>query len=62
MNRRIPITVPTRNTGFDHLRDGFVRSIQARFKLLSKQGLLSDEENEVGWMAIHPALSLPASS
>lgn len=40
-------SVPTRNTGFDHLRDGFVRSMQARFKLLSKQGLLSEEENEV---------------
>ncbi|KAL7412645.1 chalcone-flavanone isomerase-domain-containing protein [Mrakia frigida] len=53
--------VPTRNTGFDHLRDGFVRSMQARLKLLSKQGKLSDDENEVRLNSTPSSFSCPSS-
>lgn len=36
--------IPTRNTGFDHLRDGFVRAIQGRMKVLAKRGDVGDAE------------------
>ncbi|CDZ96323.1 Chalcone isomerase [Phaffia rhodozyma] len=46
--------VPTRNTGFDHLRDGFVRAIQARVKLLSKASQMSESEAEAIESALTP--------
>ncbi|KAI9636495.1 chalcone-flavanone isomerase-domain-containing protein [Dioszegia hungarica] len=38
--------VPTRNTDFAHLRDGFTRAIQARQKLARVGGRLTDAEEE----------------
>ena len=39
-----PFVVPTRNTSYSHLRDGFVRAIQARMQLCRKREQLSHEE------------------
>ena len=40
--------VPTRSTSFTHLRDGFVRALQARLVLAKQKGKLTpDEELEV---------------
>ncbi|KAI0343974.1 hypothetical protein BDW22DRAFT_1392114 [Trametopsis cervina] len=36
--------IPTRSTSFSHLRDGFIRAIQARMTLFRKNGALSKEE------------------
>lgn len=38
--------VPTRNTDFAHLRDGFTRAIQARQKLARSAKLLTDADEE----------------
>ncbi|KAI0702439.1 chalcone-flavanone isomerase-domain-containing protein [Cytidiella melzeri] len=36
--------VPTRSTSFSHLRDGFMRALQARMVLLRQRGALSKDE------------------
>ncbi|KIJ45570.1 hypothetical protein M422DRAFT_227207 [Sphaerobolus stellatus SS14] len=36
--------VPTRSTSYSHLRDGFMRSIQARMVLQKSRGLLTEEQ------------------
>ena len=36
--------VPTRNTSYSHLRDGFIRHLQARLQLCRKRGQLSPDE------------------
>ncbi|TCD70650.1 hypothetical protein EIP91_002371 [Steccherinum ochraceum] len=36
--------VPTRSTSYSHLRDGFMRALQAQMVLLKKRGLLTQEE------------------
>ncbi|KAI0786077.1 chalcone-flavanone isomerase-domain-containing protein [Abortiporus biennis] len=36
--------MPTRSTSYSHLRDGFVRTLQARTQLCRQRGLLSNEE------------------
>ncbi|EPQ60984.1 hypothetical protein GLOTRDRAFT_124720 [Gloeophyllum trabeum ATCC 11539] len=36
--------VPTRSTSYNHLRDGFMRALQGRMRLLQQKGLLSSEE------------------
>ena len=36
-------TVPTRNTSYTHLRDGFMRALTARLQLAKSHGVLSAE-------------------
>lgn len=36
--------VPTRNTSFSHLRDGFMRALQARLSAQKRQHLITEEE------------------
>lgn len=36
--------VPTRNTSYSHLRDGFVRALQSRILLAKKDGQLNADE------------------
>jgi hypothetical protein len=36
--------VPTRNTSYSHLRDGFMRSLQSRMALSRERGLLLPDE------------------
>ena len=38
--------VPTRNTSYTHLRDGFIRALQARMTAAIKDGSLSVDEAE----------------
>ncbi|PAV21859.1 chalcone-flavanone isomerase [Pyrrhoderma noxium] len=38
--------IPTRNTSFSHLRDGFIRSLQAHMSLQLKNGKISAQEAE----------------
>lgn len=38
------ITVPTRSTSYSHLRDGFMRALQARLVLSKQRGSLTPEE------------------
>lgn len=57
--------VPTRNTDFSHLRDGFTRAVQARQKIARNAKKMSDEEEtKVGdslqqLKALFPAQSVP---
>lgn len=56
-------TVPTRNTDFAHLRDGFTRAIQARQKL-ARKSLSEGEEERISQSiqalkALFPAQSVP---
>ena len=37
-------TVPTRSTSYSHLRDGFMRALQARMVLCRQRGQISQEE------------------
>lgn len=41
---RLHTSVPTRNTSYGHLRDGFIRALQARQVLSRQRGELSPEE------------------
>ncbi|KAG5648211.1 hypothetical protein DXG03_006166 [Asterophora parasitica] len=42
--------VPTRSTNYTHLRDAFMRALQARMTLAKKEGTLSEEEAyEIGF-------------
>jgi len=36
--------IPTRSTSYSHLRDGFMRAIQARMQLLKQRGSMTPEE------------------
>lgn len=44
---RFTFVVPVRSTSHTHLRDGFVRAIQARIKLARDSGYLTPEEEDV---------------
>jgi hypothetical protein len=38
--------------GFDHLRDGFVRAVQARMKERAKKGEMTDAEAQVSYLIL----------
>lgn len=40
-------TVPTRSTSYTHLRDGFLRALQARMSLALKSNTLSQQDAEL---------------
>lgn len=39
--------VPTRSTSYSHLRDGFMRALQARLSAQKRQRLITDEQEAV---------------
>jgi hypothetical protein len=49
--------------GFDHLRDGFVRAVQARMKERAKKGEMTDDEAQVSYLILYlPVCSGSAES
>lgn len=49
---QIPL-VPTRSTSYSHLRDGFMRALQARMVLQKNRGLFTPDEEAVSSLTIY---------
>lgn len=50
--------IPTRSTNFTHLRDGFVRTMQARLKLAHERGQLTKEDEGALVTPLHKLKSM----